>query len=343
MTRMLKQFLKLSALLFLCSCDRVFLGPTEGTNPSEMFNLLWKDYDVLYGPFIVKNINWDSLYLVYSSNINENSGQEQFYSAVTGLLSNLDDNHVFLIPTESDLQTYHSGILGRLKTFHDFKLSNIRNNYLAETRDYSDDIIYGKLNVSIGYIHLNNFMENVSSYGKTFDKILSYMDSMTGLIMDIRNNSGGMEPSAVYIAGRFTTESKTAFKFRLRNGPGHSDFSGWTEYTLKPQGKSQYTRKVILLTHRFTVSAAETFTLTMKRIPSVTVVGDTTSGAFSDMIIRELPNGWYYSISVGDWRDYSEKSFEGIGIAPDILVRNDSLDVTKGIDKALETAIGLLE
>jgi C-terminal processing protease CtpA/Prc len=320
----------------------MLLGPSEINTPENNFKVLWKEFDMLYGSFIVKQINWDSLYSVYSPMVNASSNDHELYEAITGLLNNLNDNHILLLPTNPDLPSYQSGILGRLKTFHDFKLSNVKNNYLAETHVISDEIIYGKFSNNIGYIHFNGFSKNFSAYEKSMDEILNYMQSTSGLIFDIRNHSGGLDKSAVYIAGRFAKDKKLALSFRLRNGPNHSDFSKQYSYYVKPEGKSQYTKEVVLLTHRFTLSAAESFTLTMKRLDNVTVIGDTTSGALSDMRIFELPNGWAYTIGIGDWRDYQGKNYEGIGIAPDILVRNDSLMVINGKDEVLEKALKIL-
>jgi carboxyl-terminal processing protease len=80
----------------------------------------------------------------------------------------------------------------------------------------------------------------------------------------------------------------------------------------------------------------------MSRIDHVTIVGDTTSGAFSDMNSRELPNGWIYTLSIGDWRTFDGISYEGIGLPPDIVVQNDSTDVANGRDEALEKAISII-
>jgi C-terminal processing protease CtpA/Prc len=80
----------------------------------------------------------------------------------------------------------------------------------------------------------------------------------------------------------------------------------------------------------------------MKTNPRVTVIGDTTSGAFSDIIKRELPNGWIYSISIGDWRDVNGISYEGEGIPPDLVVRNKVDDIANGKDEAIEKAIDMI-
>jgi C-terminal processing protease CtpA/Prc len=74
----------------------------------------------------------------------------------------------------------------------------------------------------------------------------------------------------------------------------------------------------------------------------VTQIGDTTAGGFTDLIARELPNGWLYFTGVGDYRDAEGNSKEGIGIAPVKTITNSRNDIQNGKDPVLEEAIGML-
>ncbi|MEQ8705080.1 MAG: hypothetical protein RIC19_14235 [Phaeodactylibacter sp.] len=56
----------------------------------------------------------------------------------------------------------------------------------------------------------------------------------------------------------------------------------------------------------------------------------------------ELPNGWGYSMSIGEWRAADGRSYEGIGLPPDEVVQNVRADYLNGRDEALERAIELL-
>jgi C-terminal processing protease CtpA/Prc len=85
------------------------------------------------------------------------------------------------------------------------------------------------------------------------------------------------------------------------NEHGNTDFAAPINMYVEPEDGYRYTKPLVLLTDRFCVSAAETFTLAMHTLDGMTQIGDTTFGAFADRIIRELPNGWGYSIGVGDW------------------------------------------
>jgi carboxyl-terminal processing protease len=68
-------------------------------------------------------------------------------------------------------------------------------------------------------------------------------------------------------------------------------------------------------------------------------MGDTTAGGFSDVISRELPNGWLYFVPVGDYRNADGGSEEGRGVAPKIVLVNTKEDIQSGRDKVLEAAI----
>jgi C-terminal processing protease CtpA/Prc len=79
--------------------------------------------------------------------------------------------------------------------------------------------------------------------------------------------------------------------------------------------------------------------MAFQSLPNVTVIGDTTNGAHGTMIGRELANGWFYSV-VPQKVEFSDgKSYEGIGLPPDIYVKNRLSEISAGIDKTLLTAI----
>lgn len=77
----------------------------------------------------------------------------------------------------------------------------------------------------------------------------------------------------------------------------------------------------------------------MNQNATVTQAGDTAFGIFSDNPKRELPNGCIYSVSSGDFRAADGKSYEGIGLAPQIRIVNTKEDIAAGRDKVLEAAL----
>ncbi|MFT3751119.1 MAG: S41 family peptidase [Agriterribacter sp.] len=143
------------------------------------------------------------------------------------------------------------------------------------------------------------------------------------------------------MAGCFAKQKELFMMVKKRNGPNHNDFTNPVAWYVQPE-LNVYAKSVILLTTRWTTSAGETFTWAMNTQPNVTQIGDTTTGGFSDMLARELPNGWLYFTGVGDYRDANGNSLEGKGIASEKRIINTNEDVQKGKDIVLEEAVRML-
>jgi C-terminal processing protease CtpA/Prc len=79
----------------------------------------------------------------------------------------------------------------------------------------------------------------------------------------------------------------------------------------------------------------------MLSLPQVTLIGEQTAGAFSDILIKRLTSDIAFGISNETYLDTQGKNYEGIGIPPDIAIpfatqqeRNGGYDA--GLDKAIE-------
>lgn len=331
----------ISTLLFT-SCDKLLLEDVDPNNPVTNFKALWNEFDAKYGLFQVKNIDWDSVYLVYRPQIYTSSSNSELYNMLTDMLGLLNDNHVALVPTDNEFPFFQSGILGKMDTITDFDLDKLVKQYFEITHFEDPFFTYGILEDNIGYIHIEGFSDLPKYLKKSMDNILGELRSTKGIIIDVRGGYGGEDIAGQYIAGRFTDQTITYMKTRIKSGPGKNDFTEFENWSIKPEDDYQYTKPVVVLTHRFTISARETFCLALRVIPHVTFVGDYTSGAFSNQINRELPNGWGYSLSIGEWLDVDGNSYEGIGLAPDVLVKNKKQDVLNGKDSAFEKAIEII-
>jgi len=100
-------------------------------------------------------------------------------------------------------------------SYYDSILETAPRNYIGwlDLQDiYLEDIIekhynlaYGKVqNENIGYIRIRNFREEVAY--DLVDLLLEKYDDLDGIIVDVRNNSGGAELKGREIASRFTVK-----------------------------------------------------------------------------------------------------------------------------------------
>jgi carboxyl-terminal processing protease len=336
-------YLALAILALFPSCDIMLLQDSPNDNAVSNFEVLWGEFDAKYGLFQTKNINWDSIYSIYRPRLDETSSNEEFYSVVVEIFDLLNDSHVALVPSNPKFPFYVSGILGSKDTIDDFSLNVVKTNYLND-QGFEDVIFtYGLLENNIGYIYIQRFGINARDLKKPLDNILDKLKETKGIVIDVRGGYGGADLAGQYIASRFTKKSIPYMKTRVKSGPGKDNFTDYEVWNINPEGANPYINQIVILTNRFTVSARETFCLAMKVLPQVTFVGDTTTGAFSDQINRELPNGWGYALSIGEWIDANGVTYEGAGIPPDVVIQNEKQDVLDGIDDALEEAIAMLK
>ncbi len=335
----MKRIYYLAAIFFLnSSCQKLLLPNTAPNSPVNNFEEIWQGYSRWYGLFEVKGINWDSLHTVFRSRINNQMSETELYEQLCELIRPLNDPHVFLQPTSHSLPRFESSVFFREnKVQQDFSIDLVREKYIPELVTIDDHFHYGVLDGNIGYVHLGNFGMPVSFYKMQLDKVIQALQHTRAVVVDIRDNGGGSDEAARSIASRFAVAEKTYMTIRKRNGPGRTNFTEPQSWKVIP-GAQGYDKPVVLLTTRWTTSAAETFTLAMNTQDHIRQVGDTTAGGLSDVTARELLNGWLYFISVGDYRDAQGASWEGKGIAPAIRIVNTKEDIRQKTDRVLEAA-----
>jgi len=336
----LKSLFVIASIMTLTSCEEALIGPPVENNPESNFEEMWNGYDQYYGLFDVKNVDWQAMYATYRPLVNGQTTDEELKSIFHDMIDPLDDNHTYIITSENEPRI-ESGIFDTLKVQTDFSLDLIPS-YVSGFTHYGAAIDYGTLSGNIGYIHFGDFIPSQKYFEDAIDQILAEIGDTDGMVIDIRDNPGGNDATAQYVAGRFAAERKLYMNVRKKSGPGPDEFTQAIPWHVEPTGGTRYTKPVVLLTSRWTQSAGETFCLAMQELAHVTQLGDYTSGAFSDNISRELPNGWFCFMSIGDYRAADGQSYEGIGVKPDILLVNTKEEILSGKDKELEKAMELL-
>lgn len=339
---------------------------TDPRDPVANFEALWKMFDRNYGSFIPKRIDWDLLYRLYRPKVTSRTSDQDLFEIMSHLLEHLNDNHV-KVQSRRPPRFFRSGILGNLNRdargrpipigykIPDFSLDLVKRKYLrgrfeerlpgTKLAAYfgSDFPLYafGRLKKDIGYFHIRNFDE-VERTAAVADEIVTEFRKARGLVLDIRGNGGGWDPVAKAIADRFADTRRLYMVTRTRNGPRHDDFTPPRYWYTEPKGPHPFTRPVILLTHRWTISAGDCFALAMRELPHVTNLGEFTSGAYSDEYWDSLPNGWLVSIANKLYLDAGGLCWEGTGTPPDIRLVNTKEDIAAGRDRVLEAAMELL-
>ena len=320
--------------LLVASCDNTLYKTEPENNPEALFETLWTTFQTDYAPFEQRNVDWNEQYQIYRPQVNANTTDEELYTIFTHMLRSLNDGHVSLVTPNR--KVFNSNVyFDQEKTDSLFNLELIQSKYLNNefTENGDEGNVFGKIG-NIGYWHLKWIGDNLFAA----DDILNEFKDTDGLIIDLRNNGGGDMTYSFSELGRLTEESRFTHRSKTKNGTGPDDYTEWYNWDLNP-ATPYFDKPIVLITDRFTISAGERTTMALKTLPNLIHLGDTTNGSLSTKIGKELPNGWYYSVSPQIIEVSEGVSFEGIGLIPDILSKNTIEEIEAGQDLTLEAAL----
>ena len=300
-------------------------------SPKGNFDALWKIMDQRYCFFEYKDVNWDEVYVNYSSRVTENMGRDSLFYLMNEMLQELKDGHVNL---------YSPFDIGRYwKWFEDYSpnyRSQLIDEYLKTDYLISGGIKYKILPVdSIGYMYYGDFSSGLGELN--LDYIIYKFWNCEGIIIDVRNNGGGMLSNADRLAARFFETKTLTGYIQHKTGTGHNDFSEPYPKYVEPSPRLRYKKPVVILTNRRCYSATNDFVNSMRYAPNVTIMGDRTGGGGGLPFSSELPNGWSVRLSACPSFDASMNQIE-FGIEPDIYLKLDEELAQKGQDSMIEAA-----
>jgi len=302
------------------------------------FEALWKIIDERYCFFEYKQkeygLDWQQVYDKYKVQVNSSMSNEQLFEVLGNMLGELRDGHVNLSASH-DLSRYWQWFENYPANYSD----TLERRYMGTDYKIASGLRYKILDDNIGYIRYEAFTDGIGSGNLT--EVLNYLLLCRGLIIDIRNNGGGDLTNAEKLAARFTNEKTLVGYIQHKTGPGHNEFSSMEERYLEPAATLRWQKNVCVLTNRHVFSAANEFTMYMKALPNVKVVGDRTGGGAGLPFSSSLPNGWVVRFSAVPMYDAQQQSTE-FGIAPDYAVSMEKEDFLRGEDTIIEFARKLL-
>ena len=325
----------LMALIGLMGC----VNEEEFDNsPQGNLDALWKIIDERYCFLDYKQqeygLDWQQVHQKYRQQVTGNINNEQLFEVLGNMLSELRDGHVNLSAAH-DFARYWQWFENYPANFSD----SLERRYLGTDYRIASGLRYKVLDDNIGYIRYESFSDGIGSGNLT--EVLNYLLLCRGLIIDIRNNGGGDLTNAEKFAARFTNEKTLVGYIQHKTGPGHHDFSEKEPRYIEPAAALRWQKPVCVLTNRHVFSAANEFTLYMKAMPNVKIVGDRTGGGAGMPFSSSLPNGWVVRFSAVPMYDALHQSTE-FGIEPDYPVELQFEDVLRGEDTIIEYARKLL-
>lgn len=320
--------------LLLTSCEKSILERPEA-DKKAVFEAFWNGIDQKYSYFDLKNIDWQGVHDHYSPLISNSMSDDAFFDTLSVLVDILQDGHSGLYSPFNDHKNPGFFLRGP---------ENFDERLLVDSYAHGWGNVTGTINHSplregqVAYVYYSTFTGDISE--ADLDYIIDKYKDTKGMIIDIRNNTGGSASNIFMLVRRFIQTETDLFNSRMKSGSGHDEFTGLTKTTIKPAEKT-YKGKVCVLTNRKVYSAASIFTLSMREVPGVTIVGDTTGGGLGLPIGFELPNEWQVHCAGSQTLSLAGENFE-LGVPCDVDVDMSEEDRKKGIDSILEKAIEII-
>lgn len=343
----------ISVLTF--SCGKSIIGGDQDLSPEHNFEILWQEFNDFYALFETKNVDWDGIYRFLRPRITPQSTQQELFAICALMLEYLNDRHVGLVTPFSGFVsgrsdeplTFDPSIFGRDTTItfefgggrdEPFDFDRVRN-YVGNMHSQGS-LQYGIIQNHIGYLFIPGFSGSVKDWERDIDAVLEQLHNTSGVMIDLRQNRGGVSGIARVVMARFVETTQVYGYEEFRNGPNRSDFTSPRELKIEPAGTRQYINPIVLLVGKNTASAAEIIVLALREFSYVTVVGSPTAGALGGTKRGQLPNGWTYQLTISKFVSANMISYEGTGIPPDIAI--GSSDSPDAGDLVLEKGIEIL-
>lgn len=323
-----KYFFPLILLFIFTSCfeeEKAFDNTRRGN-----FEALWKIMDERYCFFGYKDIDWNEVHERYSVRISEKMSNDALFVVLGEMLAEVKDGHVNLSATHNVARYW--------KWFEDYPDNfdtKIQKNYIGTDYGIAGGLKYKILDDNIGYIYYGSF--NSGAGDGSLNQVLSRMAICHGIILDVRDNGGGLLTNSERLASHFLNEKTLVSYIQHKTGKGHNDFSEPYEVYVEPSSGVKYQKKVVVLTNRSCYSATNDFVNAMRYAPNAVIIGDRTGGGGGLPFTSELPNGWSVRFSASPTLDADMQQIE-FGIDPDIKVDMTDEDIAKGIDSIIEKA-----
>ncbi len=177
----------------------------------------------------------------------------------------------------------------------------------------------------IGYIKIDGFKQNTpEQFVETLQRLTS--NGAEALLFDVRDTSEGVIDSVQECLDPLLPEGIIA---TAEYKDGHTE-------TIVYSDESAIKLPMAVLVNKNTSNVAELFAAALKDVNNAQLIGIKTSGNGSLQEITDFENGGAVKLTVAEIKTASEKSYNKVGLSPDVVVENENENVDSQYNKAIE-------
>lgn len=144
------------------------------------------------------------------------------------------------------------------------------------------------------------------------EKLLDYPSPVRGVVLDVRNNPGGVLESAVAIVSLFQNNQNPIAYIEDRQG---------IKEVFYPTGQAILAGlPVVVLQNRYSASASEVLASSLKNAATAIVMGELSYGKGSVQSVFELNQDYAIKLTVAHYLDANRQDIDGKGIMPDVAL-----------------------
>ena len=227
---------------------------------------------------------------------------------------------------------------GSTVTLEILRNQEVKRFEITRKKITTNPVISKKLDNNIGYLEVSSFDEDTASNFKAkFEELKA--QGITSLIIDLRNNGGGIVDEALQIADYILNKDDVILYEVDKNNK---------ETVKKAKTDPIINMPIIILTNENTASASEILAGALKDLGKAKTVGTTTYGKGVIQQILKLNDGSGLKITIEEYQTPNKNKINKVGIEPDEKVElPDSVEsiftIKESEDTQLQKAIDMLK
>ena len=170
---------------------------------------------------------------------------------------------------------------------------------------------------NVGYIQIKNFQGNTEAHLRRALATL-HKKRMVGLVLDLRNNPGGLLDQAVQVADTFLEEGP------IVTTSSQDPRERTEEYA--DAGGTEPRYPIVLLINGHSASASEIVAGALKNHDRALIIGEQSFGKGSVQVLYRLQDASALKLTVAQYLTPGDVSIQGVGIVPDIAISPMTVD-----------------